>query len=331
MVGNLILLSSSMSQIYLFTGENSFLLRQKKNLWVKQFTEKHGDENLSRIYARDTSFRALLDEVSVSPFIAQKRLIMVYGIPKCSKEEITALAEQMHPDVLLLIVEPNLDKRLSATKELLKIATVEECTPVRGSSLRAWINKFTDSLGGKIDPKASEMLIDLLGEDQDLLSQELSKLTLFAKGKTISMEDVDELVMCSGERQVWGLMDLIGQGKENEAIKYIKRLMRQGESAQGLWNIFLWMVSSLVPVSSAVESGITSPAAISKQFGVIFGSARALLPIARKFSKEEIKRIVDKVIGFDLHLKTGEFRATEQEPQELQSIIDRSILACCKK
>ena len=322
---------SPMSQIYLFTGENNFLLRQKKRLWIDQFVEKHGDENLSRINARDTSFRALLDEVSVMPFIAKKRLVMVYGIPKCEKEEISTLSNHIHPDVLLLFVEQKLDKRLSATKELLKIAEVEECNSVIGNALRTWITKFTASLGGTVEPKAVEALIELLGEDQDLLSQELQKLTLYAKGRPVTAGDVEELVMCSGERQVWGLMDLIGQRKEDEALKYIQRLMQQGESAQGLWHIFLWMMSSLVPVASAVESGVTNPGAIAKQYGVSFGSARALLPIARKFSKEEIKNIVDQVIGFDIDLKTGGFRATEQEPHELQAIIDRSILACCDK
>jgi len=303
-----------MSQIYLFTGENSFLLRQKKRLWIDQFVEKHGDENLSRINARDTSFRDLLDEVSVMPFIAEKRLIMVYGIPKCEKEEISALSDHIHPDVLLLFIEQKLDKRLSATKELLKVAEVEECNPVVGAALRSWITQFAASLGGTVEPKAAEALIELLGEDQDLISQELGKLTLYAQGRAINIKDVEELVMCSGERQVWGLMDLIGQGKEDEALKFIRRLMRQGESAQGLWHIFLWMMSSLVPVSNAVESGVINPGAIAKQYGVSFGSARALLPIARKFSKEEIKNIVDKVIGFDIDLKTGGYRATEQEP-----------------
>jgi len=117
---------------------------------------------------------------------------------------------------------------------------------------------------------------------------------LYTKGKPIDINDVEELVMCSGERQVWGLMDLIGQGKEDEALKFIRRLMRQGESTQGLWHIFLWMMSSLVPVSSAVESGVTNPGAIAKQYGVSYGSARALLPIARKFSNR-IKEICPRL------------------------------------
>ncbi len=321
---------ASMSQIYLFTGENSFTLRERKRIWVGEFVHKHGEENFSALRAKEVKFRSLLDEIAVAPFIAEKRLVLIDGIPKCEKGEIEQLPIIMHEDVVLLFIEPKLDKRLSATKEILKIATVEEYKPLSGSALHQWIDQYLRTMDASIGREAHTHLVDIVGEQQDLLSQELKKLSLYVSGREIGVQDIDDIVLCSGERQVWGLMDLVGQGKEDEALAYVQRLLQQGESVHGLWNIFLWMMSGLAPVASAVEEGISNPARITKECGVSFGSARSLLPLARRLKKKRIQEIIDRVVGYDIALKTGAYRATDQAPQELRAILDRSIIECCR-
>lgn len=319
----------TMKQIYLFTGENSFDLREKKTVWLTQFAQKHGEENISRMYAKDVTIRSLLDEIAVAPFIAQKRLIVLYGIPKCSKEDMEHIQKCIHPDVLLLIVEPKLDKRLSSTKELLNCAEVQECTPLKGSQLTQWMQGYASMLHASLSPEAQKALLEMVGENQDLLAQEMHKLALYKHGQTIEAEDIRESVLFAGEQQIWGLMDLLGQKKEKEALAYVHMLLRQGESAHGVWSILLWMMASLVSVVSAVEEGITSPAAIVKQCGVSFGSAKALLPIARQCKKQQVNDLLDRIVAYDMSLKTGGYKATEQEPQELHALLDRTVLACC--
>lgn len=316
-----------MSSIFLFTGENSYALREKKRLWVQEFAKKHGQENLQRLSAKECTFRTLLDEIAVAPFIAENRLVVVDGVPKLAKEEVTALPEHLHPQVILLFVDPKPDKRLSGTKELLKVATVEECNPLRGAALQKWIGEQVSLHGCSIAPDAQKLLLDTVGEDQDFLSQEIAKLSLYCDGRQITSDDVSLLTICCGEQQVWGLMDLIGQGKSAEALAYIRRLQEQGENAHGLWSILLWMFSSIAPVASAVSEGVTNAGAITKQTGVSFGSAKSLLPLVRKKSAAELQEIVCKVADFDVALKTGGYKATGESPEELEAIIDRMILA----
>lgn len=318
-----------MAQIYLFSGENSYALRQKRSFWIGEFAKKHGDENLLRLEARETSIRALTDEVSVAPFIAERRLVIVDGIPSGEKEDIERLHRSMHPDTVLLFTDPKPDKRLSIVKFLMKIAECEEFRPLTTAALNKWFTDEMKTLGGSINPDAKAFLLDRLGNEQALLAQECRKLVLYAQGKEITRDHVEALVLCQSEKQVWELMDLLAQRKTAEAIQYVKRMLSQGESIIGLWNIFLWMMSNLVPVASAIDDGITTPGGIAKHIGMNMRNVQTLLPLIRSMSREQLTALVQRIVDYDIALKTGQIRASDQEPEELLSVINRSMFACC--
>lgn len=315
-----------MSQIFLFTGENSFTLREEVRRWIGSFRDKHGEENLMRITARNLTARALFDEVAVAPFIAENRLVIVEGIPSLSKEEVLLLANEMHPQVVILFIEPKPDKRLSATKELLKLADVKEFNSVAGAGLKAWMKEFLKQRQAQIEPDACDALLEMVGTDQGMLAEELKKLALFAHDRPIRSADAFHMVIPTGEQVVWHLMDLLGAGKKEEALCYARDLLDRGESPHGLWSRLLWMVNNLVLVSAALADGQTNPQSIAKNTGVNFMSVRSLLPLARQLDPKRLQEFVDDVAESDVGLKTGAYRATGEAPQELTALIDRLIL-----
>ncbi|MDD3897320.1 MAG: hypothetical protein PHU04_05810, partial [Candidatus Peribacteraceae bacterium] len=71
------------------------------------------------------------------------------------------------------------------------------------------------------------------------------------------------------------------------------------------------------------------PSHVAKQAGVSFGSARSLLPIARRLGRDGIRELVRRVTEFDLGLKTGIYHASDGDAGELLVLLDRSLLACC--
>lgn len=316
-----------MGNFFLFTGENSFLLGQELSRWIKEFREKHGEENLARRDGKTITIGELMNEVSTAPFIAERRLVVIDGIPALSKENMKALLVEMHPQVVLLIVDPKPDKRLAVTKEILEQATMKEFRPLEGDAVQRWMRTFLQSIGGAADSDALELIIDLAGEDQQAISLELQKLALHAHGRPIARADVEELVFPSSERTVWKMMDLLGEGNGGEAVRYARSLLLRGESPHSLWNMILWMLASLVEVSAAIESGTTAPLSIVQTTGVKFGTVRALLPLARRCKTAHLKSILSQAVEADIALKTGAYRATTEGGQELETLIDRCLLA----
>lgn len=315
-----------MAQIFLFTGENEYELSQQRQRWVSSFIEKHGEENYSLLTSKNASLTHVLNEVCIAPFIADNRLVLVEGIPSLTKEEIIQISTQMHEQSILVFVEAKPDKRLSATKELLKIAEVKEFNPLTGRSLEQWAESMIQQSNGSIQQDALQLLVQMSGGNQQFLSQEIEKVLLYAQGSSITKDHIDTICMTTGEQQVWHLMDLLGSGKVNEAIEYAHSLIDRGEDAYGLWARMLWMVSNLVKVAAAVQEGETSIATLAKKTGVPFPSVKGLLPIAKKIDPERLSRILLSTIDTDVQLKSGGYKATNDEPQELEAIIDRTIL-----
>ena len=315
-----------MSHIYLFTGENTYTLREEKIRWISEFVKKHGEENLVRLQGKGLTFRNLLDEIAVAPFIATRRLVVLEGVPTFTKEQVQLLEQHIHPQVLLLIIEPTLDKRLASAKQLLMSADVKEFPLLKGKALVEWMQSFLLGLGTKVEPRALTLLVELLGEDQDMLVEELKKLALFSQTGIITSADVEETTLPSFEGVIWKLTDLVSAGKREEALLYAHRHIDRGGDSYGLWAVLLGMLKNVVSISMAQSEGRKDLREISNDLQMHFFVVRTLLPYASRIKPEALSRFLSETIDADVGLKTGAYRATDEAPQELLALIDRFIL-----
>jgi len=320
-----------MSNIYLFSGPNKFALREEKMRWIANFREKHGEENLLKFDGKKTVIRDILDEIAVAPFISENRLVIIDGPIKCSKDESKSLIDQIHPQVVLLFVvfcDPSKKAKLPAgMKEIEKISQHKIFGLLNRNQLLKWIDSVCEEHKTTITPEAKNILIEISGDDQDMLTQELNKLSLYSNFKPITSQHVLDLAVTAGEREVWHLLDLLGSGKFEEGIKFSESLIARGDDPAGLWGIFVWSITQLALIWTTVQEGNVHPAAVCKEAGVPFPTARALLPCARSLSQESLTRIVDLVAQMDKDLKTGIFRGTADNSDELKAVIDRCLMA----
>jgi DNA polymerase III subunit delta len=315
-----------MAGIFLFTGENAYALQEEKRRWIGQFERKHGADNLIRLSGKEVTVRTLLDEISVMPFLAESRLVIVDGVPRADKEEIAALEVNIHPQTVLLFVDEKPDKRLGGTKALLDLAEVKEFKPLQAKPLQDWAMAFVQEKGASLSPTAWKSLVELTGDDQYQLAQELTKLALHAAGRAITAEDVDELAIPSDEGIVWKMTDLLCAGDKAAAVRYARRMLSRGGDMYGLWAVLLSTVRNLVAVSAAMSAGLTDSKEIAAETGVHPFALRSLLSYARRAKGESLRTFCETVASDDVALKTGAVRATDEAPEELLSMIDRLIL-----
>ncbi len=315
-----------MPNLFYFTGENAFALREEKRQWQGQFGKKHGMENLLSLDGAHLTFRGLLDEVSVAPFIAQKRLVVVSGTPKFSKEEVEGLLAHIHPDCVVVFCDARPDKRLGGVKALLKSASVKEFSPLRGKTLLEWAREYAALHGSSLDGAAAQSVVDRVGDDQEMLASEIAKLSVLKGKKGIAREDVDQVAVASGEREVWQLTSLLSQRKQAEALKYTRNLLSHGEDPFSVWHVLLWTLRNLVSVALAVREGSRDPGGIASALGVPFPTVRTLLPFAQSVDMDRLTSFVDWASQADTDLKTGGYKATGDAPDELLALIDQFVM-----
>ncbi len=314
------------SQIFLFTGVNAFELRAERRRWESSFKAKHGEENLTRIDGCAIIFHELLDAVSSAPFISTRRLIILNGIPRMEQQQCALLLQYIHPCTLLLICDPNPDKRLTATKAFLKVAEVKAFPPLSQRKLVLWVVACCHSYGARMSERMAERLTVVVGGDQMLLAVEIEKLATYAYGRDIVDADIDALVMLSAEQAGWKMMDLLGEGHSDRALLFANETIQKGESPEALWNMLLWIVSQIVCVNAALRDGKTTPVAVCKSVGVKPQTARTLIPMVRALPPEQLLAAVRAFVFADTKLKTGGFRSSAESPEEMLTIIDTCIL-----
>ena len=317
--------AATAKNIVCFTGENSFALCEEQRRWRERFREKYDDHNFLVLEGAELTVRALLDEVGVSPFLAERRLVFIRGIPRFSKEEMETVLAHSHHDVILVFIAGAPDRRLGGVKVLMKLATIRQFPLLRGVKLMEWMRTISADAGLKIEEDALRALVECIGEDQEVLYHELKKLNLFVGTGTISRHHVWTLAVAnSDEGMIWHLGELIG-GRDHNALVYIHELLERGEDPFRLWNTLLWMLRSFLQVSMLRAEGICEREII-RHVVLRPQMMQACLTVARSTNILRLREVLRHALDADRNIKTGEYRASETEPGERLALIDQLVL-----
>ena len=317
-----------MSTVFLFTGENTYALHRELLRWKSNFKEKHGLENLAEFEASKLSLQELLDAVSSMPFIAEKRLVIIFGIPKIDKDEWKKVENAIHPQTVLAFVDAKPDKRLSFVKILLDAADVKLFPLLSRGQIIFWMKETARSLKVTMSDAALSELLEVAGDDQWVLEQELKKIALYCGEREASVTDVRLLAVPSGEQAIWKLTDLIGCGRPEEALAFVAWKIERGEDAYGMWTILLHMVKNLALVWAHSTSGIKDERSIASGAGIHFLAVRNLLPLAKNLPKSSMEHLIDWAASADIQLKSGGYRYTAERQEEVVALTEQLILKC---
>ena len=118
----------------------------------------------------------------------------------------------------------------------------------------------------------------------------------------------------------------MGRGQTQEAVRFSKALHDSGEDVFALWNIYLWIMKNMSLLWVWNREKELPLGALSKESGVPFQSAQALLPLVKTMSQEQMCDLVESAVTADHALKTGGVKATGTEPIELIALLEREIL-----
>ena len=314
-------------QLFLFTGENTFTLAAELARWKEAFLQKHGEGNLQVFEAEGLEWVALSNEAASAPFLSDKRLLIVEGIPAITKEELEQLLSAMHEATVLVFVESHPDKRKSIVKFLLKEATVRLFSPLSKQQLIPWILSLGKESGVSISEDVAAAIVGCVGTDQWSVKQECLKVIAFAAPDAPTIDQVKRVCLPSGTHAVWVLNDLIGKGQTEEAALYGAKLWESGEDAYSLWNLTLYIVRNIATLWIFQKEKNLSGAALAKESGVNFLSVQSLLPLVASLSEEKVRAIVESAVDADRALKSGEIRATAQNSIELVTMLERQLLS----
>ena len=337
-----------MNNIFLFTGEEPYLIHEQISGWKKAFIEKHGDINFSALDSNEISINDIILQAEAMPFLGEKRLIFVYGLPDAPKtrnagkvtnkdekreadlEKLEKALDDIPETTVMVFVQSKPDKRKSFYKKLTKKAEVKEFKQLQGSDLVTWIQKMTKQKGNKISNSDAEHLITLTGQDLWRISHEIEKLVSYADEKEIDKKMINHLVIPTLEANIFHFTDALGAKNHRTAIQDLHKIISAGDSLSQVFYMIVRQFRLLLQVSGYTE---LNPSAKSATIASIlkihpFVAQKTLTQVGR-FKITELKKAYQSLLDIDIALKTSKIRITTGNQEELALAIEQFILSFC--
>src|SRR3989344_3501815 len=205
--------------IAVLSGENSFALRQRLNELVDKFVAKYGNLAVEKFDAEEVEGERVIESVLALPFLTAHKMVVLRAGSANSvwAERIEQTISSIPSSTDLILYEPQLDKRTVYFKVLKKQPGFEELNNLDKMNLAKWLVAEAEKQGAKISFGDANYLVERLGENQQLLFNELAKLAVY--NPDISKESIDLLTEPTPQSKVFDLLDAAFSDKKGRALE----------------------------------------------------------------------------------------------------------------
>ena len=222
---------------YIFYGEESYLREYYLGELRKKLVPAGFEEfNYHRLEGKDLTAQALTEMAEAMPMLSERTLIVVtdfdiFKLGEEQREKLIALLEDIPPYCCLVFVYDTVAYKPNKTmKKLCKaISDYVQAVEFRAqdsSDLVAWIARRFRALDKEIDRQTAEYLIFTCGGLMTGLVPEISKIAAYAKGKSITQKDIDDVADPVLSAEVFKLSDAVLQGNYDLAASILGDLLK---------------------------------------------------------------------------------------------------------
>lgn len=245
----------------------------------------------------------ILNACQTLPMMGAKRMVYVRDLAMMSADELAGLLpylEAPSPSTVLFTVTAKLDKRLKFYAAASKRGFVHEL--IAPKRVDGWIRTEAERRGVVLAADAVNRLADALGSDLSRLALTIDQLALYAGGKPVTADDVDDLVTDARERSVFELTDAIGAGNAAAALAAVASLTDQRQSAIGVLAMLGRHLRQLELVHVARAEGV-GPRDLPSRLGVPPFVVDKLTAQARRYRPAALSHAIELVAATDWALK----------------------------
>lgn len=224
--------------LYLLHGEEPYFIDLVSNyIEDSLLPEAEKGFNQTVVYGKDTDMMAVLNAAKRYPMMADYQVVLVKEAQdiKWGKDDdkkgidplLSYLENPLQSTILVFCYKyGKFDKRKKTYKAIEKNGLVFESAPLYDSKIPVWIEGYITDKGYKINPSASAMLSEYLGNDLAKIANELEKLMLnVAAGQEITLKHIQDNIGISKEYNVFELQTALSKKdayKVNQIINYFE-------------------------------------------------------------------------------------------------------------
>ena len=302
--------------LYLFEGEEEYVKRSaleqlEKSLPLGAFAE------MNRTVLKDPDANTLIAAAETLPFMGERRIVvvrdsgMLAGKPKDydeadSAERLKEYLPQMAPSTTVVFyVRGQADKRRKLYQILKKSAVMVAFDRLDQKQLKDYIARTLKKAGFMIQNDACDRLIYAAGDDLTTVLSEAEKLIAYCDGrKSITPEDISAVCTIRTEYRVFELAQTVLAGKGKQAFDMLRALITDGESPLMLLALLTRQCRQAYDARLYADQRVQQ-ATIASKLGIPPFAVRQLIPLAQRYTAEELARMVRDCTEIEFRVKSG--------------------------
>jgi DNA polymerase-3 subunit delta len=308
--------------IYVFHGDDELAITEAIGTLKGRLGDPSiVDMNLTTLDGRSFSFEDFENASKSMPIMADRRLIVVnhplaFLHQESNRDRFLTLLDQIPEQNAVVLAEyrplqSERDKRQGKTHWLQEWSRsmgvkvfIKEFLVLQKSQLTGWIMERASKSGGQFDPRAAVLLASLVGDDARLANQEITKLLTYVNfERSVSEQDVNQLTPLLEEKNIFELVDALGNRDQKTATAVFHQLLEDQEQ-MGIFSMIVRQFRLLLLTREILDQNDTEVDVVNRLNLHPF-VARKIVTQARHFSQKRLDAIYHMLLQIDLETKTG--------------------------
>lgn len=308
--------SKSFSPIYLIYGSEQMFVKSYTQKLCEAVAGKNPSDFNYHTFSGDINFQEFAAALQIMPFMAERNCVVVSDIyfdnmDKNQLDLFKELTNRVWDDTVLIISMPtyvpskNKTSFTALVKRVEKLGSAVSFDKINAQIVEKYVAKWANENGKLISHLNASKIIQNVGDDLNLLKNEVNKICAYSKGEEITADDIELLSTVNLETRTYDMADDVIGGRGDRAFQKLDILFYQREDPI---NILYALSSAYVDayrMRVADECGV-SKESVAKDFAYknrAFVLTKARSSVSRT-STEAIRKSLDVIVETDEKLKS---------------------------
>jgi DNA polymerase-3 subunit delta len=319
---------SAAARVHLFYGDDQPEINDQTQALAAAVSadETLRSMNVNRLTGKEATLDALKGSAYAMPFLADRRVVLVVnpqetwrakdtrsqwlgfldGLPESTQLAVLVYDEYGGKRDGWKVMNHNGKFLLEWAAQAGASAAVHLCSLPQPYEMPKWIQEQTRKMGGRCEAQAAAALAGLIGADTGVARQEISKLLAYVNyARPIEAEDVQEIAAAGNQSNVFEMVDALGQGRTNVALRQLDGLLQNGDP-YSLFGMVVRQFRLLLLTREQLAYGRLDAATLAKRLSINSFVAEKLLAQAPRYSLTKLETIYRGLLDVDMMMKTGQ-------------------------
>ncbi len=290
--------------LYLLYGNKEYLIQKE----IKKISKNFDNININKFDLNNDIINNIINDCMTLSLFNDKKLVicenanMFTGSTSKDSEIIEEYLNNPNPDTTLIFTVNNekIDERKKITKLIKKNGIVKSFN--ENENPHQIVKRLLK--GYQIDNVLINLLIDRVGENNQILENEIEKLKLYKEDNIITKDDILNVTTKKIDPNTFALLDYIVKNDKNKALEIYYELIKMNEEPIKIITMLANQFRIMYQSKELLKKGL-SEKDIAATLKIHPYRVKLAIQNGRKYNSDLLLKYISDLADMDINIKTG--------------------------